>query len=98
MELMEEGEAVLFVDDHPDNCLNVREAFPESEVWLMSRPFNHEFEHPKVTRAQTGMTFLRSPGCCKPLHRSPDPSPEIRTFTSHPCGFIAEDIEGCLLR
>jgi hypothetical protein len=53
MELMEEGEAVLFVDDHPDNCLNVREAFPESEVWLMSRPFNHEFEHPKVTRAQT---------------------------------------------
>ena len=50
--LTEEGDSVLFVDDHPDNCLNVREAFPEAEVWLMSRAFNHEFDHPEVTRAQ----------------------------------------------
>ena len=42
---------VLFVDYHPDNCLNVREAFPDAEIWLMSRPFNSNFEHPKIRRA-----------------------------------------------
>ena len=59
--LTEEGDSVLFVDDHPDNCLNVREAFPEAEVWLMSRSFNHEFDHPEVTRAQVWeAVFTRS--------------------------------------
>ena len=52
-ELNHDGErAVFFVDDHPDNCLNVRESFPEAEIWLMSRPFNDNFMHPKIRRAR----------------------------------------------
>ena len=43
-ELNQKENGVLFVDDHPDNCLNVREAFPDAEIWLMSRPFNSNFE------------------------------------------------------
>ena len=50
-ELNQKESGVLFVDDHPDNCLNVREAFPDAEIWLMSRPFNSNFEHPKIRRA-----------------------------------------------
>ena len=50
-ELNQKENGVLFVDDHPDNCLNVREAFPDAEIWLMSRPFNSNFEHPKIRRA-----------------------------------------------
>ena len=51
-ELHQEEKTVLFVDDHPDNCLNVRESFPEAEIWLMSRPFNVDFEHPEIRRAR----------------------------------------------
>jgi len=42
----------MFVDDHPDNCLNVRESFPEAEIWLMSRPFNADFNNPEIRRAK----------------------------------------------
>ena len=51
-ELLQEEKTVLFVDDHPDNCLNVRESFPEAEIWLMSRPFNDDFDHPEIRRAR----------------------------------------------
>lgn len=44
------GEA-LFVDDHPDNCVDVHHNCPELEVWLMSRRFNRHFEHPAIRRA-----------------------------------------------
>ena len=50
-ELNQKEKGVLFVDDHPDNCINVREEFPDAEIWLMSRPFNSNFEHPKIRRA-----------------------------------------------
>ena len=50
-ELLQEGKKIMFVDDHPDNCLNVRESFPEAEIWLMSRPFNDDFKHPEIRRA-----------------------------------------------
>ena len=51
-ELLQEENTVMFVDDHPDNCLNVRESFPEAEIWLMSRPFNDDFDHPEIRRAR----------------------------------------------
>ncbi|HKI97645.1 MAG TPA: hypothetical protein VKB51_04125 [bacterium] len=41
----------LFVDDHPDNCLDVQRNCPDVEVWLMSRRFNQGFEHPVIRRA-----------------------------------------------
>ena len=50
-ELHQEGKKVMFVDDHPDNCLNVWENFPKAEIWLMTRPFNYDFIHPKIRRA-----------------------------------------------
>ena len=52
MKLQHEEEKILFVDDHPDNCLNVRDSFPEAEIWLMSRTFNDDFEHPGIRRAK----------------------------------------------
>ncbi|MCZ6532086.1 MAG: hypothetical protein O7A08_03895 [SAR324 cluster bacterium] len=41
----------FFIDDHPDNCLDVLERCRDVEVWVMSRFFNREFTHPKVRRA-----------------------------------------------
>ncbi|HJO45566.1 MAG: hypothetical protein QF560_15565 [SAR324 cluster bacterium] len=49
--LLEDHEQFLFVDDHPDNCVNVHESFPEAEVWLMTRPHNQDFSHPVIRRA-----------------------------------------------
>ena len=51
-ELLQEENTVMFVDDHPDNCLNVWENFPKAEIWLMARPFNYDFIHPKIRRAR----------------------------------------------
>ena len=50
-ELLKDDESVIFVDDHPDNCLNVLESFPDAEIWLMSRLFNADFKHPEIRRA-----------------------------------------------
>ena len=61
-ELHQEEKTVMFVDDHPDNCLNVRESFPEAEIWLMSRPFNDDFEHPEIRRARNWAEVLEHSG------------------------------------
>ena len=50
-ELLQENDSVIFVDDHPDNCKNVLESFPDAEIWLMSRAFNANFKHPEIRRA-----------------------------------------------
>ncbi|MBF0278231.1 MAG: hypothetical protein HQM13_10585 [SAR324 cluster bacterium] len=50
-QLVKEQEILLFVDDHPDNCVNVLEKFSQAKVWLMSRPFNREFTHSRISRA-----------------------------------------------
>lgn len=42
----------LFVDDHPENCLDVHRHCPDIEVWLMSRRFNRDFAHPEIQRAK----------------------------------------------
>ncbi len=50
----------LFVDDHPDNCLDVHTHCPDVEVWLMSRRFNRAFAHPRIQRARDwGCLFER---------------------------------------
>jgi len=59
-ELFRGGNAALFVDDHPDNCLDVHTHCPGVEVWVMSRRFNREFSHPGISRAQDwGCLFTR---------------------------------------
>ncbi len=44
--------AGFFIDDHPDNCLDVLGNCPGVEVWVMSRHFNRDFSHPEVRRAR----------------------------------------------
>ena len=59
-ELHHRGNPALFVDDHPDNCLDVHHNCPEVEVWVMSRRFNRDFSHPAIPRAQGwGCLFAR---------------------------------------
>ncbi|MGK5094491.1 hypothetical protein WDW89_21065 [Deltaproteobacteria bacterium TL4] len=50
--IRQKGETIFFVDDHPDNCVNVHTLCPQSIVWLMSRSFNQGFEHPEIRRAE----------------------------------------------
>ncbi|MBC8257800.1 MAG: hypothetical protein H8E38_02190 [SAR324 cluster bacterium] len=58
--LQQEEKTIMFVDDHPENCLNVRETFPEAEIWLMSRPFNNDFKHPEIRRARDWNDVLQN--------------------------------------
>ena len=51
-DLLASGEQGLFIDDHPENCLDVHRHCPEVEVWLMSRRFNRDFDHPEIQRAR----------------------------------------------
>ena len=50
-QLVKEQEILFFLDDHPDNCVNVLEQFSQANVWLMSRPFNQAFTHSTIRRA-----------------------------------------------
>jgi FMN phosphatase YigB (HAD superfamily) len=50
--IMGPGERALFLDDHPDNCVDVVQNCERVEVWLMTRRFNREFAHPAVRRAR----------------------------------------------
>ena len=61
-ELLQADESVIFVDDHPDNCVNVLESFPDAEIWLMSRPFNADFKHSKIRRANNWSEILEHSG------------------------------------
>ena len=51
-ELRSEDHQALFIDDHPENCLDVLRNCPDVEVWLMTRRFNRDFAHPDVRRAK----------------------------------------------
>jgi uncharacterized HAD superfamily protein len=55
-------EPALFMDDHPENCLDVVRNCQDVEVWLMSRRFNRHFAHPQVRRAQDWTCVLRRLG------------------------------------
>ena len=60
-DLMQADESIIFVDDHPDNCLNVLEAFPDAEIWLMTRKFNTDFKHSQIRRALDWNEVLEYP-------------------------------------
>lgn len=51
-QLLRAGEEALFVDDHPDNCLEVHRDCPQLEVWIMSRRFNRTFSDAGIRRAK----------------------------------------------
>ena len=55
-------EVCLFVDDHPENCLDVHAHCRDVEVWLMSRRFNRNFAHPEIQRAQGWHCLFRRLG------------------------------------
>ena len=61
-ELLKADESFIFVDDHPDNCLNVLESFPDAEIWLISRAFNADFKHPLIRRANDWSEVLKHSG------------------------------------
>ena len=48
----------FFVDDHPENCLDVLGNCKDVEVWVMSRHFNKDFDHPQVRRANGWKTLF----------------------------------------
>ena len=57
-QLVREGETLIFLDDHPDNCINVFESFSQAKIWLISRPFNLNFNHSMIRRAEHWDTFI----------------------------------------
>jgi hypothetical protein len=61
-ELQSRTEPALFLDDHPDNCLDVVRNCPDVEVWLMTRRFNRDFAHPEVRRAEDWASVLKRVG------------------------------------
>ncbi|PCI28687.1 MAG: hypothetical protein COB67_05790 [SAR324 cluster bacterium] len=52
------GKRLIFLDDHPRNCQNIKNAFPESEVFLMSRPHNSKAEVEDWIRVDSWDEFL----------------------------------------
>ena len=48
---IKKNEKIMFVDDHPDNCLDIFNNFPKGIIWLMDRPHNRKFNHPNIKRA-----------------------------------------------
>ena len=57
-ELHQEGEKIVFLDDHPQNCRDVKTAFPQSDVYLMSRPHNLKLEDEDWIRVENWEMFL----------------------------------------
>ncbi len=57
-QLARDEEVLIFVDDHPDNCMNVHEHFSQAKVWLISRPFNQHFTHSVIRRADHWDTLI----------------------------------------
>lgn len=60
---IEQGDRVFFIDDHPENCTEVATRYPESVVWLMTRPFNKDFQHEFIQRADTWDQVFNSARC-----------------------------------
>lgn len=53
------GEPIVFVDDHPKNCEDIYEHFPEATIFLMDCPDNQGFSHnPDWHRIKTWDEFF----------------------------------------
>lgn len=57
--LHQNGNQIVFMDDHPTNCKDVKAAFPDSEVFLMSRPHNKNEEDQIWKRVSDWEDFLK---------------------------------------
>ena len=60
--LRNDNKRIVFLDDHPANCADVKEAFPDSDVYLMSRPHNEETENDDWIRVKDWQEFIRKVG------------------------------------
>lgn len=56
--LHKNGNQIIFMDDHPTNCRDVKAAFPESQVFLMSRSHNQDQDDPAWKRVSDWNEFL----------------------------------------
>ncbi|MCP4754353.1 MAG: hypothetical protein GY866_26000 [Proteobacteria bacterium] len=50
---------LVFLDDHPKNCEEVRSSFPDSDVFLMDRPHNRKTEDADWIRVADWKDFLQ---------------------------------------
>lgn len=57
------GEKIVFLDDHPKNCIDIKTNLPESHVYMMDRPHNKGQEDPKWTRVNCWNEFVEKIGC-----------------------------------
>jgi uncharacterized HAD superfamily protein len=48
---------LVFLDDHPKNCLDIKRHFPQSYVFLMDRPHNRKADDPSWTRVRDWNEF-----------------------------------------
>jgi len=56
--LHQKGERLIFLDDHPRNCEDVKENLPEAEVYLMSRPHNRNKKNRDWIRVENWDGFV----------------------------------------
>ena len=52
------GRRIVFLDDYPGNCEEVKREIPEAEVYLMSRPHNVNFKGKSWTRVKDWHEFV----------------------------------------
>ncbi|MBU2514745.1 hypothetical protein KJ966_25765 [bacterium] len=52
------GTDIIFLDDHPKNCMEIKRELPESKVYLMNRPHNLKASDPSWVRVENWNDFL----------------------------------------
>ena len=57
------GEKIVFLDDHPKNCLDIKNNLPESDVYLMDRPHNKNQSDSSWIRVNNWNHFVEKIGC-----------------------------------
>jgi len=57
--LRNRSEKIVFLDDHPANCEDVKTKFPESDVYLMHRPHNEDVEDQQWIRVKNWQDFVK---------------------------------------
>jgi 5' nucleotidase, deoxy (Pyrimidine), cytosolic type C protein (NT5C) len=57
------GKKIIFLDDHPKNCMDIKTNLPKSSVYLMSRPHNKGIENSIWTRVNNWNDFIEKIGC-----------------------------------